>query len=203
MNKKLRTSNTRSNKVDMIAKIIILAVLIVGISVSTASPANKGEEIPEYVEPTVPVEIIIIPTETENQQSYPSKFGYLTVAVKYASGLSDTDGFWNLPDPYAVVYAQSSDCGIDNTYRHQTHYIPGTLNPNWDIMLKFGWGNWVSFNIQIWDSDVFWDDAMTGVHTISVSPGVNCSQVYYNSGTVTYDYYLQTALEVCNGVVCE
>ena len=198
----------------MIVKIIILiTVLIAGISMLTASPvASAGEEeYSDYTEPMEPVEMNLTGTEVQGNelglnisvfsQSSPSfQFGYLTVTVKYASGLRDTDGWFNLPDPYAVVYAHYSDCGVDRSTRGETHYVQGTTYPGWYKEMKFGWGNWRYFNVQIWDKNVGRDDRMTGLHQVTISPGVHCNQVYYSYGRVVYDYYFQTESEVCYAV---
>eukprot|EP00800_Vazella_pourtalesii_P004180 TRINITY_DN1443_c0_g1_i5.p1 TRINITY_DN1443_c0_g1~~TRINITY_DN1443_c0_g1_i5.p1 ORF type:complete len:200 (-),score=1.64 TRINITY_DN1443_c0_g1_i5:192-791(-) len=195
----------------MIVKIIILiTVLIAGISMLTASPvAGAGEEeYSDYTEPMEPVEMNLTGTEFQGNesglnisvfsQSSPSyRLGYLTVTMKYARGLRDTDGWFNLPDPYAVVYAHYSDCGVDRSIRDETHYVQGTTYPSWYKVMTFGWGNWINFNFQIWDKDTSWDDAMTDVYVVTISPGVHCYQVYYSSGSVTYDYYFQTSSEVC------
>ena len=201
----------RNKKVKMIKKIFILTLLIAAISMSSASPVADGEEIPEYIEPTEPVEMNLTETELLGNESslagvyaqnYPSQFGYLTVTIKYASGLRDTDGWFNLPDPYTKVYAHSSQCSVGSTDSQSTHYIRGTTNPHWNTKMYFGWGSWVTFNFQVWDSDATWDDRMTGVHTVYVTPGVHCDRVYYDWGSVAYDYYLKTQSELCNGDVC-
>ena len=202
--------NTSSNKVEMIAKIFILTMLIASICMSTASPiASAGEEeYSDYTEPMEPVEMNLTGTEFQGNesglnisvfsQSSPSyRLGYLTVTMKYASGLRDTDGWFNLPDPYAVVYAHYSDCGVSRSIRDETHYVQGTTYPSWYKVMKFGWGKWKYFNFRIWDKDTTWDDRMTGLHTVYISPGVHCNQVYYSSGRVVYDYYFQTSSEVC------
>ena len=196
----------------MIDKVFILTLLIASISVSTASPVVREEEIPEYIEPTEPVEMNLTQSEFQgnesgiiiglHSESCSPQMLFLTVNIKYASGLRDTDGRLNLPDPYVKVYAKSSHCGFSSTHFEQTHSLRGTTDPSWHKDLEFGWANWLSFNIQVWDKDATWDDAMTGVHTVYVRPGSYCDQRYYDSGVVTFDYFLQTPGEKCNGAVC-
>ena len=194
----------------MIDKVFILTLLIASISVLNASPVVREEEIPEYIEPTEPVEMNLTQTEFQGNESGiiiglhtpSSQMLFLTVNIKYASGLRDTDGWWNLPDPYVNVYAKSSDCGVSSTRFLKTHHVRGTTNPSWHKELRFGWGNWASFYFQVWDKDTTWDDRMTGVHTVYVRPGAHCNQRYYSSGIVTFDYFLQNPGEKCNGAVC-
>ena len=136
----------------MIVKIIILiTVLIAGISMLTASPvAGAGEEeYSDYTEPMEPVEMNLTGTEFQGNesglnisvfsQSSPSfRLGYLTVIMKYASGLMDTDRGSDLPDPYALVHAHHLDCGIDRSVYDVTHHVPETRYPGWYKEFKFG-----------------------------------------------------------------
>ena len=192
--------NTTSNKVEMIAKIFILTMLIASICMSTASPIVEEGEFPKF--PSI-TESAATEVETENQvnesvsvfaQNSPSQYGYLTVIVKYARGLDDTDGWWNLPDPYAVVDAYYMEGAMYKRSTDQTGVVSGPQYPSWRKTMEFDWANWIDFTIRVMDSDVGSDDVMMEAFTIYVSPGVFCTQEHDSNGDgrVTYDYFFQT-----------
>ena len=65
---------------------------------------------------------------------YPLSRAALSVKVRYARNLQDTDPVWNSPDPYVIVDATSSE----GSHSKQTCYIDGTENPTWNSDLYFG-----------------------------------------------------------------
>ena len=94
--------------------------------------------------------------------------GYLYVYLRFARNLPDTDHVSRYPDPYVRVTAVDDS---RNKVTKLTVRKPGTLNPTWNQMLKFGRRRWQYFEVSIWDKDSGRDDRMTATQSFSVSPG--------------------------------
>ena len=58
----------------------------------------------------------------------------LTVDVRYAKNLQDTDPTGNIPDPYVIVQATSST----GSHSKHTPCKPETVNATWNTVLNFG-----------------------------------------------------------------
>ena len=113
--------------------------------------------------------------------------GTLTVTVRHARNLDDTDGWFNDPDPYVIVYAVSSG----RTVERRTDYIQGTENPTWNSVLNFGCGRWANFlELQVWDADPGSDDAMSARQRTTLLHGNHRSNRHnaYGSGYMIFDY---------------
>ena len=94
--------------------------------------------------------------------------GYLNVYLRFARKLPDTDHVTRYPDPYVRVTAVDDS---RNKVTKLTVRKPGTLNPTWNQMLKFGRRRWQYIEVSIWDKDSGKDDRMTATQSFSVSPG--------------------------------
>lgn len=116
----------------------------------------------------------------------------LTVRVKYASNLQDTDPAFNSPDPYVTVTAISST----GPQSLSTLYVYGTQNPTWNTAMNFGCQNWVKqIFLQVWDEDNSYiqfdsDDAMSTLEMKEIELGShqNNNHSAYGSGILVYDY---------------
>ena len=118
-------------------------------------------------------------------------YGILTVKVRYGRNLKDTDGWWNLSDPYVEIIAVDY---LGSNHRKTTNVIGGTLNPTWNKTLRFSLTHWQFFRIKVWDSDNGRDDAMSMSETVIVSSGHHNSQKHCHDtscvGYIMYDYSL-------------
>ncbi|XP_064403040.1 zinc metalloproteinase nas-4-like [Halichondria panicea] len=136
-------------------------------------------------------------------EASPGYNGILKVRMIRAWNLPDTDGWWNEPDPYAVVVA------VDKTnYRREkrTGVKSGTTNPQWNQELDFGNRNeeWRYFTITIYDSDNDGDDKMVGTQTIWVyrSCSTHTRRFCYSlTRCVDYSYRLEN-VNNCNPNPC-
>ena len=114
----------------------------------------------------------------------------LTVKVRYARNLQDTDPVWNSPDPYVKVEATSSA----GSHAMSTNYIGGTQNPTWNSVLNFGCRRWANYvQLQVWDSDGGFtggDDEMSTKQktTISLGNHQNNRHSAYGNGYLIFDY---------------
>ncbi len=139
-------------------------------------------------------------------EASPGYKGTLKVRMVQANDLPNTDeGWWNYPDPYAVVVA------VDKTnYRHEksTVFKRGTTNPYWNQELDFGHssGGWRYFTITIYDIDNHGADKMIGTQTIWVYP--SCSThtrrfCYSLTRCVEYNFRLEDVnVDNCNSNPC-
>ena len=80
-------------------------------------------------------------------------YGNLRMYIRYGINLPDTDGFWNLPDPYIEVTAVDV-YGYTVTRTTQVHF--GTQYPVFNEWLFFGYGDWSYFKIRALDYDLVW-----------------------------------------------
>ncbi|KAI6649372.1 Bone morphogenetic protein 1 [Oopsacas minuta] len=154
-------------------------MMIVGISVTTAAigkDETEGIKIPQ--------------NSTKDGQTFSPVNGKLKIYVKYARELRDTDGPFNLPDPYVVVDAY--DTRLHKNTR-KTITINETLNPDWNEWLEFGKEDWLEFRIQLLDADKYWDDEMMPPDTVSICQGNHKDQTYSSedNGYLMYDYILE------------
>ncbi len=131
----------------------------------------------------------------------------LKVHVRYARNLPDTDLIWNDPDPYVRIYAAQS---YSNSVTKRTNIKSGTTNPNWYQWIDFGCQRWRFMYMQIWDSDVNPDDAMSDGQLTNLIAGSYSNQRHaaHNNGYLYYDYSLVADGNDCspnpclNGGVC-
>ena len=126
----------------------------------------------------------------------------LTVKVRYARNLQDTDPIWNAPDPYVIVEATSST----GSHKKQTSYIGGTVNPTWNTVLNFGCRRWVKYiELQVWDSDIDADDEMSRKQktTLSVGNHQNNRHNAFGSGYMIFDYNLVLDGNECSTNPCQ
>ncbi|KAI6649374.1 Bone morphogenetic protein 1 [Oopsacas minuta] len=168
-------------------------MMIVGISVTTAATLTVEREVSRSHE-----QESVQKRETQGSGSNsstnglqgPIVYGYLIIYIKYAVGLSDTDGPGNLPDPYVVLNAYDR---WGNLYIGQTSYVQGTVNPAWYEVFNFGTNYWSEVRIQVFDEDFFyWDDVMTPVGYLSLTPGYHYNYIFLTNGYgyVVFNYYL-------------
>ena len=112
----------------------------------------------------------------------------LSVFIRFAFNVQDTDGRNNDPDPYVVVRAVSSN----GPYIQQTHAEDGTRYPLWYSNLDFGCQRWANFiEIQMWDSDSgSGDDEMSDKEKVTLSVGHHFSNLHpaYGGANLNYDY---------------
>ena len=113
----------------------------------------------------------------------------LTVKIRYARNLQDTDPIWNAPDPYVIVEATSST----GSHSKQTACKRGTVNPTWKTVLNFGCRRWVPFiELKVWDADELrnGDDNISTKQKIQLLPGnhSNNSHKAYGRGYMIFDY---------------
>ena len=129
----------------------------------------------------------------------------LTVKVRYARNLQDTDPIWNAPDPYVIVEATSST----GSHKKQTSYIGGTVNPTWNTVLNFGCRRWVKYiELQVWDSDSGFtggDDEMSSKQKTTLSVGNHQSNRHnaFGSGYMIFDYNLVLDGNECSTNPCQ
>ncbi len=121
----------------------------------------------------------------------PGYKGTLKVKMIRARGLPDTDGWWDEPDPYAVVVAVDKS---NNRQEKRTVVKRGTCNPYWNQELDFGHSSvgWRYFTITVYDSDNGGDDNMTGTETVWVSPSCTTNTRLF-APCVDYNYRLEDA----------
>ena len=128
----------------------------------------------------------------------------LTVKVRYARNLQDTDPIWNAPDPYVIVEATSST----GSHSKQTSYVDGTVNPTWNKVLNFGCRRWVKYiELQVWDSDSGFlggDDEMSSKQKKTLSIGNHQSNRLnaFGSGYLIFDYSLVLDGNECSSNPC-
>ena len=115
--------------------------------------------------------------------------GPLKVLIKSASDLPDTDGWFNLPDPYVGVYAYRSD---GTSLKKSTDDISGNLDPVFNEELVFGPGTWSYFLMKVFDVDVHEDDIMIDEIRVDIVAGdAGKTQSTATSGPrVKYIYYI-------------
>ena len=129
----------------------------------------------------------------------------LTVTVKYARNLKDTDPAFDSPNPYVAVTAISST----GPQFLSTAYIYGTQNPTWTKVLNFGCQKWVKqIFIQVWDEDnsyVTSDDAMSALEMKNIEPGShqNNNHTTYGNGYLIYDYAFVLDGDDCSPNPCQ
>ena len=138
---------------------------------------------------------------TFDYSMYPLTTAALTVKVRYARNLQDTDPVWNSPDPYVIVEATSST----GTITRSTNYIDGTVDPTWNSVLNFGCQRWVSYiELQVWDSDsgfTFGDDEMSSKQRTNLIPGNHQNNRHnaFGSGYTIFDYNFVVDGNECMG----
>ena len=128
--------------------------------------------------------------------------GSLTVTVRYAMNLEDTDPVWNSPDPYVSVEASSSE----GPHSKNTPYISGTQNPTWNSVLNFGCRRWVNFiTLQIWDDDYNADDEMSTTQRKNIEPGnhLNNRVDANGGGYLIFDYNFRVDGNDCSTNPCQ
>ena len=129
----------------------------------------------------------------------------LTVKVRDARNLKDTDPWLNLPDPYAVVRATSSD----GSQKRQTHYIGGTQNPTWNSNLDFGCQRWVNFiTLQVFDDDDGFtggDDEMSTEQKTTLQSGNHVGNWHSTNGGghLIFDYNFRIDGNECSTNPCQ
>ena len=128
----------------------------------------------------------------------------LTVKIRYARNLQDTDPIWNAPDPYVIVEATSST----GSHSKRTSYVGGTVNPTWNTVLNFGCRRWVKYiELQVWDSDSGFlggDDEMSSKQkkTLSIGSQQNNRLNAFGSGYLIFDYSLVLDGNECSSNPC-
>ena len=129
----------------------------------------------------------------------------LTVTVRYARNLQDTDPAFNSPDPYVTVTAISST----GSQSLSTLHIYGTQNPTWNTVLNFGCQNWVkNIFLQVWDEDNSYmdsDDAMSTLELKEIELGShqNNNHSAYGNGNLVYDYNFVLDGDNCSPNPCQ
>ena len=126
----------------------------------------------------------------------------LTVKVRYACDLDDTDPWFNSPDPYVIVDATSSE----RPHTLQTNYISGTQNPTWNTVLNFGCRRWANFlELQVWDDDRYYDDEMSAKQRTTLLPGSHRDNRHtaYGSGHMIFDYDFVLDGNECSSNPCQ
>jgi hypothetical protein len=114
----------------------------------------------------------------------------LTVKVRYAKDLKDTDPSGNNPDPYVIVEAVTAT----GKQTQETGTKGGTTNPTWDTELKFGCQGWLDhIYLQIWDADggfLGGDDKMSSHEEKKIYSGNHKSNRInaYDNGYLIFDY---------------
>lgn len=129
----------------------------------------------------------------------------LTVTVRYAEDLWDTDPIFNDPDPYVTVKALSSV----GSYALSTLPVYGTQNPTWNVIMNFGCQTWVKrIFLQVWDEDSVYgdsDDAMSmqEMKVIEFGSHQNDNHTTYGNGYLVYDYNFVLDDDDCNPNPCQ
>ena len=129
----------------------------------------------------------------------------LTVKVRYARNLEDTDPWLNSPDPYVIVEATSSE----GSHSRQTHYISGTENPTWNSNLNFGCRRWVNFiTLQVFDDDDGFtggDDEMSSKQKTTLQPGNHVDNRHNTNGGgyLIFDYNFKVDGNECSTNPCQ
>ena len=113
--------------------------------------------------------------------------GTLAIYAQYGKNLPDTDGLWNLSDPYLEITAVDRN---GNSETKTTRNIGGNLNPVWDEWVVFDNNTWTQFSVRVYDSDLNADDALSNTFTWHlVSHGVYADrQLNCYSGYVIFDF---------------
>lgn len=82
--------------------------------------------------------------------------GNLQVHAKRASNLEDHDRCWlwscsgERSDPYMKIIAERTD---GSTVERRSRIISNNLNPRWDQWIQFGYGDWLSLEVSVFDAD--------------------------------------------------
>eukprot|EP00054_Salpingoeca_dolichothecata_P021266 m.135759 g.135759 ORF g.135759 m.135759 type:complete len:238 (+) comp23925_c0_seq1:337-1050(+) len=105
----------------------------------------------------------------------------LIIYVYRAYGLPDTDGLWNLPDPYVRISVLDSR-GYWTTLN--THAVSGTTSPIWNKVLHFRtYASYFRYmSVRVWDDDgcCSSDDAMTPTQWFWLPSSMTSGWYYYN-----------------------
>ena len=162
---------------------------------NTATPSTPTTTATATPTPTTaaPTPTTAAPTTVQNTQ--------LRVYVRYARNLRDTDPIFNLPDPYVRIRAFKSG---SSTVTRTTRYISGTTRPTWNQWIDFGCQRWNSMLLQIWDCDIYHDDAMSNVERKVLATGSHSyiRHAAHGSGYMYYDYRLTVDRNNCSPNPC-
>ena len=71
-----------------------------------------------------------------------------------------------------------------NTATRATLITDNTLAPVWDQWLEFGVGHWEYMDVQVWDSDLGQDQAMTSAQTFVITEGNHTNLTHYEMSYV-------------------
>ena len=129
----------------------------------------------------------------------------LTVKVRYARNLEDTDPWLNSPDPYVIVEATSAE----ETHIKKTHVISGTEDPTWNSNFEFGCWRWVNFiTLQVFDDDESFtgeDDEMSSELKTTLQPGnhVDIRHSTNGGGYLIFDYNFIVDGDECSTNPCQ
>ena len=115
----------------------------------------------------------------------------LQVFARLGRNLPDKDGFLKgKSDPYVRFTARDSD---GNNVVRSTRRIKGNHNPVWNQRITFPVDTWRSLQVQVFDSDLGRDDALSRAQTFSITPGPHryirhCALTSRCSGYILFDY---------------
>ena len=114
----------------------------------------------------------------------------LLVTAKNGVNLPNTDiPAYRVSDPYIRFTATNHD---GSTTTKTTSTERDTIDPNWDDKIDFGINTWKSLTVQVFDSDIGQDDALSSPQTFSISKGSHMSIKHCADddckGYVTFDY---------------
>jgi len=124
----------------------------------------------------------------------------LSVYIRYAHKLQDTDPIFNNPDPYVRIEAAHSSTFLVKNSRT----ITGSISPTWNEWIDFGCQMWKVIILQVLDEDIGNDDAMSNRELIQLVPGNNTALIHhaFGNGYLVYDYSLTIYSNSCSSRPC-
>jgi len=128
--------------------------------------------------------------------------GSLSINIRFARDLADTDPIWNQPDPYVYIEAIQSNAV---SVARRTKTVSGTNNPTWNQIINFECRSWNSLIFLIKDDDWNADDLLSDKIWVFINPGHHSDNKLTSSkgGYLIYDYIFKADGNECSSSPCQ
>ncbi len=125
----------------------------------------------------------------------------LTVKIRFARHLRDTDPIWNKPDPYVQVEGYNV---VTEPDRRRSNIVSGTTHPTWNEIIDYGCNRWSLMTLQVKDNDGRSSDLMSDKHWIQLNTGYYYyhRREAYDRGYFIFDYALTIDRDDCSPNPC-